>query len=243
MKFTVLTLFPEMYQSFRNVSIVKRALQKQKAVLEIINIRDFSEDKHHHVDDTPYGGGAGMLLQVGPIDRALKSVRCANSYVMMTTPKAKPLTQKDVRRLSKKEHIILLCGHYEGVDERVNDYIDENFSIGEYILTGGELPSCVLMDAIIRLLDGTISKDSLTDESYDHSLLEYPQYTKPRVYQGKKVPSVLLSGNHALIQRWRKKMALFDTLRYRPDLLKKQSFSDTDKELLHEIYVELKTKN
>ncbi|MBR2802627.1 MAG: tRNA (guanosine(37)-N1)-methyltransferase TrmD [Erysipelotrichaceae bacterium] len=239
MKFSILTLFPEMYPPFLNTSIIKRSLQAGKAEVEVVDIRDFSNDKHRHVDDTPYGGGAGMLMKAGPIHRVLSSVVKENSYVLLTSPKAKPFTQQDARRLAQKEHIVIICGHYEGMDARVENYIDERISIGDYILTGGELPSMVVMDSLIRLQEGAIRKESLDSESYDDGLLEYPQYTKPEHYEGMSVPKVLLSGDHQKIARWRKKQALYETLRYRPDLLKGRALTEEERELLQEIREEL----
>ena len=223
MKFSILTLFPEMYPPFLNTSIIKRSLQAGKAEVEVVDIRDFSNDKHRHVDDTPYGGGAGMLMKAGPIHRVLSSVVKENSYVLLTSPKAKPFTQQDARRLAQKEHIVIICGHYEGMDARVENYIDERISIGDYILTGGELPSMVVMDSLIRLQEGAIRKESLDSESYE----------------GMSVPKVLLSGDHQKIARWRKKQALYETLRYRPDLLKGRALTEEERELLQEIREEL----
>lgn len=242
MKFTVLTLFPSFLSSFADTSIIKRAILKHNIDLEIVDFRAFSNNKHHHVDAKPYGGGAGMLLQVGPITSALNTYKKDNSYVLLTSPKAQPLKQKDLIRLSTKEHIIVICGHYEGFDARVERFVDEHISIGDYILTGGELASMVLIDGITRLLKGSINAESLASESYDNNLLEYPQYTKPFLYDKQAVPSILVSGNHEAIKRWRQKMALKETLRYRPDLLKNKSLSSEEKHLLKEIYEELLVK-
>lgn len=240
MKITILTLFPEMFEGVLNNSILKRALDKGVFEIEFVNIRDFATNKYKHVDDTPYGGGAGMLMQVEPIDLALRSVRQANSYVMMTSPKAAPYTQAKAIELSKKEHLIIICGHYEGIDARVEKMCDENISIGDYILTGGELASMVVVDSVVRLIDHAISSDSLDVESYDNQLLEYPQYTKPYDYHGDKVPDVLLSGNHELIRKYRLKMALYDTLRYRPELLKDHQFTNEEYHMLQDILSDLK---
>lgn len=240
MKITILTLFPEMFEGILNNSILKRAKEKGVFEIELINIRDFSTNKYKHVDDTPYGGGAGMLMQVEPIDLALSSVRKSNSYVMMTSPKAKPYTQSKAIELSKKDHIIIICGHYEGIDARVEKMCDENISIGDYILTGGELASMVVVDSVVRLLDNAITHDSLDVESYDNGLLEYPQYTKPFDYKGDKVPEVLLSGHHKNIARYRLKMALYDTLRYRKDLFDKHEFTKEEIDVLKELLNDLK---
>ena len=240
MKISILTLFPEMFDAVLNQSILKRAIDKGLYDIEIINIRDFSKDKYHHVDDTPYGGGAGMLLQIEPIDLALQSVRSDNSFVLLTSPKAKPFNQLKAREYANKEHIVIICGHYEGFDARVETLVDDRLSIGDFILTGGELAAMVVVDSVVRLLNDAISKDSLDVESFDNNLLEYPQYTKPPVYKGMKVPDVLLSGHHKNIQRYRLKEALKDTLRYRSDLLKNHEFTKEETELLKEIRDELK---
>ena len=240
MKISILTLFPEMFDAVLNQSILKRARDKGLYDIEIINIRDFSKDKYHHVDDTPYGGGAGMLLQIEPIDLALQSVRSDNSFVLLTSPKAKPFNQLKAREYANKEHIVIICGHYEGFDARVETLVDDRLSLGDFILTGGELAAMVVVDSVVRLLNDAISKDSLDVESFDNNLLEYPQYTKPPVYKGMKVPDVLLSGHHKNIQRYRLKEALKDTLRYRSDLLKNHEFTKEETELLKEIRDELK---
>ena len=242
MRITVLTLFPDIYPPFLNSSIIKRANNKGVVEVKIVDIRDFSKDKHRHVDDTPYGGGAGMLLQVEPIVDALRSVKTDKSRVLITSPKAKPFTQKDAIRLSKEEDIVIICGHYEGHDARVEDYVDERFSIGDYILTGGEVASLVLIDAVTRLLKDAISSDSLDEESYDSCFLEYPQYTKPYEFEGKKVPDVLLSGDHKKIAHWRKKMALYETLAYRKDLLKDHQYTDEEIKLLKELQDEINNR-
>ena len=225
---------------FLSESIIKRAIQKGLVEIEIINIRDYSKHNNNQVDDTPYGGGAGMLLQIEPIDLALQSVRSDNSFVLLTSPKAKPFNQLKAREYANKEHIVIICGHYEGFDARVETLVDDRLSIGDFILTGGELAAMVVVDSVVRLLNDAISKDSLDVESFDNNLLEYPQYTKPPVYKGMKVPDVLLSGHHKNIQRYRLKEALKDTLRYRSDLLKNHEFTKEETELLKEIRDELK---
>ena len=240
MKITILTLFPEMIESSFEYSILKRAKDKGTFELEVVNIRDFTKDKHKHVDDTPYGGGAGMLLQIEPIDLALQSVRQANSHVMLTSPKAKPFTQAKARELAKKDHLIFICGHYEGVDARVETLIDENISIGDFILTGGEFATLTICDAIIRLIEHSITSESLDEESYDNNLLEYPQYTKPYDYKGMKVPDVLLSGHHKNIKEYRTKMALLETLKYRKDLLEKHKFTKEEIKILKSLINDLK---
>ena len=219
MKITILTLFPEMYNDFLNTSIIKRIIDKGIAEVKLVDIRDYSNDKHRHVDDTPYGGGAGMLMKVDVVNSAIQNNKSHNTHILLTSPKAKPLKQDDLIRLSKMEDIMIVCGHYEGIDARINAYVDENVSIGDYVLTGGELASMVLTDGVLRLLDDSISPESLKEESYDNDLLEYPQYTRPYEYEGQKVPDVLVNGNHALIHQYNLKEALKETIINRPDLL------------------------
>ena len=240
MKIRIFTLFPEMYEGFLNSSIISRIIDKGLAEIKIINIRDYSFDKHRHVDDTPYGGGAGMLMKVDVLHNALiNNIDLDKTYAILTSPKAKPLKQEDLLRLSKLDDIAIVCGHYEGIDYRFEKYMDEKISIGDYVLTGGELPSMVLIDGILRLLDESISKDSLKEESYTDGLLEYPQYTRPVEYNGDKVPEVLMNGNHKEIRRFNLKNALKETLKYRPDLLEKRQYSKEELELLGEITDEL----
>ena len=240
MKIRIFTLFPEMYEGFLNSSIISRIIDKGLAEINIINIRDYSFDKHKHVDDTPYGGGAGMLLKVDVLHNALiNNIDLDKTYAILTSPKAKPLKQEDLLRLSKLDDIAIVCGHYEGIDYRFEKYMDEKISIGDYVLTGGELPSMVLIDGILRLLDESISKDSLKEESYTDGLLEYPQYTRPVEYNGDKVPEVLMNGNHKEIRRFNLKNALKETLKYRPDLLEKRQYTKEELELLGEITDEL----
>lgn len=240
MKIRVFTLFPEMYEAFLNTSIIKRIIDKGLCEISLINIRDYSFDKHRHVDDTPYGGGAGMLMKVDVLHKALiENVDVHNTYAILTSPKAKPLTQNDLERLSKLDDIAIICGHYEGIDYRFEKYVDEKVSIGDYVLTGGELPSMVLIDGILRLLDEGISSNSLNEESYLNGLLEYPQYTRPVEYNGDKVPEVLQNGNHEEIRKYNLKMALKETLINRPDLLDKRQFTKEEKILLAEVINEL----
>ena len=219
MKFNVLTLFPEMFKSLEE-SIIGRAKENGKIDINLINIRDFSKDKHKHVDDTPYGGGAGMVIKPDVVYDAYKSVDKPNSKVIYLTPQGKVLNQKKVVELSKEENIILICGHYEGIDQRVIDIINpEEISIGDYVLTGGELPAMVLIDSVSRYVDGVLSNESIQEESFTNGLLEYPQYTRPEEFEGIKVPEVLLSGNHQNIEKWRKEKSLEITKRKRPELL------------------------
>ena len=220
MQFDVLTLFPEMFEIL-NESIIGRAKEKGLINVNLINIRDFSKDKHKKVDDTPYGGGAGMVMMPDVVYDAYKSIGDENAKVIYMSPQGNKLTQKKVEELAKNEHLIILCGHYEGIDQRVIDKIvDEEISIGDYVLTGGELPAMVLIDAVARHSEGVIAKESREEESFANGILEYPQYTRPEVFEGEKVPEVLLSGHHANIEKWRKEKALETTAKKRPDLIK-----------------------
>jgi tRNA (guanine37-N1)-methyltransferase len=219
MKIDVLTLFPEMFEPI-NSSILGRAIKENHLDVNLINFRDFSKDASKHVDDTPYGGGAGMVIKPEPLYDAYLSIEDKeNAEVIYMSPKGKLLTQNKVKELSSKEHLIIICGHYEGVDERIiEEIVDEEISIGDYVLTGGELPCMVLMDSVARNLNGVINSESVSDESFSNGLLEYPQYTRPEVFNGRKVPEVLLSGNHAKIDTWRKEKSLEITKERRSDL-------------------------
>ena len=221
MKFDVLTLFPEMFEPMKH-SIIERASEKDLIDINLINIRDFSKDKHKHVDDTPYGGGAGMLIRPDVVYDAYISVSEENAKVIYMSPKGKVLNQNMVKELSKESHLIILCGHYEGIDQRVLDEIvDEEISIGDYVLTGGELPAMVLIDSVSRYVDGVLSNSSTVEESFsgEDKLLEYPEYTRPAEFHGMKVPEVLTSGNHQEIARWRREQSLITTYKKRPELL------------------------
>ena len=221
MRLDILTLFPDMFTPLKE-SIIKRASDKNLVEINIIQIRDFSQDAHKKTDDIPYGGGAGMVMTPQPLYDAIQSVKTPNSYVIYLSPRGKVFNQPMARKLSKCEHLILVCGHYEGIDERIIDLcVDEEISIGDYVLTGGELPAMVLADSIIRLLDGAISQDSLSEESFTNNLLEYPQYTRPQNFKGLEVPEVLLSGHHAKIAKWRKEKSIEITKQNRPDLIDK----------------------
>lgn len=239
MRITVLTLFKEQFDSFLNTSIISRILEKELCEVKVVDIRDYSKDKHRHVDDTPYGGGAGMLMRVDILADAIRANRNDGTYVLLTSPKAKPYEEKDAYRLLEKEDLMIVCGHYEGVDDRISDFIDENISIGDYVLTGGELPAMVVMDSIMRLINEGISSESLKEESYTDGLLEYPQYTRPFNFEGKEVPFVLTNGNHKEIRRYNLKGSLRETYLYRKDLLDKKELSDEEKELLEEVINEL----
>ena len=224
MQFDVLTLFPEMFEPIKQ-SILGKAIEKEKIKLKLVNIRDFSKDKHKKVDDTPYGGGAGMVMKPDIVYDAYKSVYEENAKVIYLSPQGKTLNQNKVEELSKEKHLILLCGHYEGIDQRVIDKIvDEEISIGDYVLTGGEIPAMVLIDTVSRYIDGVLNQESIKEESFSEGLLEYPQYTRPEVFEGEKVPEILLSGHHENIEKWRKEQALKITKQKRPDLLKRRKF-------------------
>ena len=219
MKFDILTLFPEMFTAL-NESIIGRAEKKGKLEINIINIRDFSKNKHKKVDDYPYGGGAGMVIRPDVVYDAYNSITDRNAKVIYLSPQGKKLTQDIVQDLSKEKHLILLCGHYEGIDERVlEEIVDEEVSIGDYVLTGGELPAMVLIDAISRYVTGVISEESVIEESFSNGFLEYPQYTRPEKFLNKSVPEVLLSGHHENIEKWRKEKAVEITYKKRPDLI------------------------
>ena len=222
MKFDILTLFPEMFDSIKQ-SIIGKAIEKNLIEINLINIRDFSKDKHKKVDDTPYGGGAGMVMRPDVVYDAYQYLKSNNAKVIYLSPKGRTLNQEKVKELAKENHIILLCGHYEGIDQRVLDEIvDEEISIGDYVLTGGEIPARVLIDSVSRYIDGVITSESVEEESFSNGLLEYPQYTRPEIFLDKKVPEILLSGHHENIKKWRDEQALEITKQNRPDLLRKE---------------------
>ena len=237
MRIDVLTLFPEFFEVLKNWSIIGRALEQGIFSLNTINIRDFSKDKHKRVDDYPFGGGPGMVMKPEPIYDAITSVKTDKSLVVYLSPQGKVLNQQLAKELSKESHLILLCGHYEGIDNRIiENYIDMEVSIGDYVLTGGEIPAMVLIDCVVRLLPGTLSsEESYMDESHYDGLLEYPQYTRPRVFNGLAVPEILLSGDHKKIKEWRKYQALKNTFLKRPDLLEKRKLSKSELEMLERI--------
>ncbi len=232
MKISVLTLFPEYFDALLNTSIIKRAKEKDLFEFETIDFRTFTNEKHGHVDDTPYGGGAGMVLMCQPILDALKSIRTEQSTVILLTPQGKTFNQSIAREYALKEHLIFICGHYEGFDERIRDYVDVELSLGDFVLTGGEGACTVMCDAILRLIPGVIKQSSSDDDSFSNGLLEYPQYTRPEIYDGKRVPEVLLSGHHQNIEIWRHEQSLLKTLKNRPDLLESADLSDKDKEFI-----------
>lgn len=221
MRIDILTLFPSMFDGFLNESIIKRARDSKKVEINIINFRDYSLDSHHKVDDTPYGGGAGMVLTPQPIMDAVDDLKTDDAKVILLTPDGKTYNQEMAYSLSNEKHLIIICGHYEGFDDRIRSIVDIELSIGDYVLTGGEIPSMVITDSITRLIDGVIDKESHLNDSFNNNLLDYPTYTKPRVYRGMEVPEVLLNGNHKEIDEYRKKEALKRTMEKRPDLLEK----------------------
>ena len=220
MKFTVLTLFPQIPQAFFENSIMAKAVEKGIIAYDLVNIRDFATDKHHTCDDSPYGGGAGQLMMTEPLGRALDSVKASRKHVIYVTPSGKQFTQSKALELSRKDELVIVCGRYEGIDQRIIDYyVDDEISIGDYVMSSGEVSATVIIDTVYRLIDGVISSESLDEESYSDGLLEYPQYTRPPVYKDMEVPDVLLSGNHEKIRKWRLKKRLEKTLANRPDLI------------------------
>jgi tRNA (guanine37-N1)-methyltransferase len=230
MRIDILTIFPKMFAPVLGESMVKRAQAKGRVAIFIHDLRDYTTDKHRKVDDRPFGGGSGMVMQAAPIFNAVKKVRAKgkNAKVILLCPQGKKLNQVIVNKLAKSKHLILICGHYEGVDERVREsLVDEEISIGDYVLTGGELPAMVLVDGVVRLIPGVLGdKNSLNFESFEGNLLEYPHYTRPASFRGMKVPEILLSGDHQRIEKWRKQEALKRTRKKRPDLLKNRRSSN-----------------
>ena len=226
MKIDVLTLFPEMFTGVISSSIIKRAIDDNKIEINLHNFRDYSKDIHHKVDDTPYGGGCGMILTCQPIFDCVNDLKDGESIVILLTPDGTPYKQEIANNLVKLKHLIIICGHYEGFDDRIRSICDMEISIGDYVLTGGEIPAMVLIDSVTRLIDGVINKESYQNDSFYNGLLDYPQYTKPREYNGLKVPDVLLSGNHKEIEKYRIEAALEKTRTRRCDLLKEDVISD-----------------
>ena len=220
MKFTVLTLFLEILKAYFENSIMAKAVEKEIIAYDLVNIRDFALDKHRKCDDAPYGGGPGQLMMTKPLSRALDSVNAKRKRVIYLTPGGKPFTQKKACEFSREDELVFICGRYEGIDQRIIDYyVDDEISIGDYVMSSGEVAAEVMIDTIYRLVDGVISSESLVEESHSDGLLEYPQYTRPEVYKGMKVPEILLSGNHELIRKWRLKKRLEKTLYVRPDMI------------------------
>ena len=240
MKIDIITLFPNMFTGFINESIIKRAIENNLVEINIVNLRDYTLDKHLKVDDTPYGGGNGMVLACQPVFDCIRTLRKEDSLVIMMTPQGEVYSQSKANELALKNHLIFLCGHYEGFDDRIRSIVDIEISIGDFVLTGGELASMVISDSIIRLLDGVISTDSHEYDSHQNWLLEHPHYTKPREYDGMKVPDVLMNGNHKEIDKWRMKESLRRTYLRRPDLLEKRQLTKVEEKLLLEVKEEEK---
>jgi len=222
MKIDILSIFPDMFSGAFSESIIKRAVDSKLVEINIHNFRDFTEDPHNKVDDTPYGGGAGMVLMCQPIVDCLEHIKTDDSYVILLTPSGKVYNQSMAYDLSKKKHLIFICGHYEGFDERITNFVDLELSIGDFVLTGGEIPTMAIVDSIVRLIPGVINEESHIEDSFNDYLLDYPSYTKPRVYRGLEVPEVLVSGDHKKIDEWRHNESLKRTQDRRPDLLDKR---------------------
>ena len=230
MRIKVLSLFPKMFDGILNESIIKRAIDDKKVNIDVIDLRSYSKDKHNKVDDTIYGGGAGMLIKCEPVFDAIDDLKTKNTKVIMLSPDGVKYNQEKAYELSKEKNIILLCGHYEGFDERINTVVDEKISIGDYALTGGEIPAMAIIDSVTRLLPGVINEESHLNDSFNNDLLDYPQYTKPKEYRGMKVPDVLLSGDHKKIDEWRREEQIKKTKKQRPDLLKESEEEKTSDE-------------
>ncbi|HOC80578.1 MAG TPA: tRNA (guanosine(37)-N1)-methyltransferase TrmD, partial [Bacilli bacterium] len=218
MKITILTLFPQMFDGFLSNSIIKRAIAKKTVNISIVNIRDYTKDRYRRVDTPPVGGGAGLIMKAQPIVDAIKAIKSEQSRIVLLSPRGKKYSQKTAKNLANFQELVFICGHYEGVDERINSYVDEEISLGDFILTGGEIAAMAVADSIIRLQKGAITNESLNEESFENGVLEYPQYTEPYDFEGYRVPDILYSGNHAAISKWRRKQALVLTRQYRPDL-------------------------
>ncbi len=236
MNIDVVTLFPEMVQGFFSNSIMKRAVENGIITYNMIDFRNFATDKHHTCDDSPYGGGAGMVLKPEPLCKALESIKAKEKRVIYASPSGKRLTQTLSKELSEEENLVFICGHYEGIDQRVIDlYVDDEISIGDYVISSGEISSLVIIDSLYRLIDGVISSESLEEESFSDGLLEYPQYTRPSVFNGLEVPEVLLNGNHKAIKQWRLEKRLEKTISFRPELLEQKSLDLQSRKTLHEL--------
>lgn len=235
----IITIFPEFFTTFLETSIIKRAIEDGLVEIKCHQLRDYSDRKHQKIDDTPYGGGAGMLMQFPPFYEAIKKLRTKDSYIILLSPQGKLFTQAKATVLANKSHLILLCGHYEGIDARVEALIDEEISIGDYVLTGGEIPAMILSDAIIRLIPNVISQESYEEDSLQKGWLKYPQYTKPESYQGYDVPEILKSGHHKNINEWRKKESIKKTYEKRSDLINEIDLTDEEKSILDQV----KSKN
>ncbi len=234
MKITILTIFPEVFESFLRMPLVERAIKREIVTIKVVDIKPYAGGSFRHIDDSPCGGGNGMILRFDTTMKALEANRREKSRVILLSPKGEVYSQKKARELSKEDDILLICGHYEGVDRRVENHVDEMISIGDYVLSGGETAAEVITDSIVRLLDGVIRDGATEDESHENILLEYPQYTKPVEYMGERVPDILLSGNHGAVEKWRHIEALKDTKRLRPDLFGKYPLSEVEKKAMEE---------
>ncbi len=232
MRITVLTLFPEYFDSFKLSPVVRRAVEKGICELDIVDIRTFAPGSFRHLDDSPFGGGPGMVMRCQPVLDALASLKSENTHTVLLSPKGSVYSQKKAHELANRQDILLICGHYEGVDARVENHVDEQLSIGDYVLTGGEVAATVVIDSVVRLLKGALRDTATTEESHENGLLEYPQYTQPADFRGEKVPPVLLSGNDKAIRDWRLTQSLLLTRKNRPDLFRKYALSEYEKELL-----------
>jgi tRNA (guanine37-N1)-methyltransferase len=241
MRIDLLTLFPEFFRSPLSQSMLQRAQDQGAVAFRVINLRDFAEDRHQVTDDSPFGGGPGMVMKIEPLAAAIRAARQedAGVRVVLMSPQGRCFNQEQARELAGRRHLLLICGHYEGVDERIRFYIDEELSIGDYILTGGEIPALVVVDGVTRLLPGVLGGEGATEEeSFQTGLLEYPHYTRPRVFEGHEVPQVLLAGDHRRIARWRRHEALRRTLATRPELLAKAALDPEDREFLQTLAAE-----
>lgn len=236
MRFDVITLFPGMFDSPLDESIVGRAIDSGLIEVELHNLRDFTRDRHSVVDDAPYGGGGGMVMKAEPVVKAIESLRGEGTTAILLTPRGRRFNQGMAQRLSGRKHLILICGRYEGIDERVTGYVDEEISMGDFVMTGGEIAALAVIDSVTRLIPGVLGcKESAVEESFSWELLEYPHYTRPRIFRGEKVPEILLSGNHEAIRKWRRREALRKTMKNRPDIIESAELSEEDLLLLNEI--------
>lgn len=236
MRIDIVTIFPEMFETFLNTSIIKRAIEDNKVLFNIIDLRDYANNKHNKIDDTPYGGGVGMIMQFPPFYDLIKDIKTDESHIVLLSPQGSVFNQDKAKQLSKEiKHLIILCGHYEGIDARVLELVDEEISVGDFVLTGGEIPAMLISDAVVRLIPGVIQEESITTDSLEDNLLKYPQYTKPQEYEGYSVPEVLTSGHHENIDKWRLFKSIETTYLKRPDLLRKKILSDEEQKVLDEV--------
>ncbi len=240
MKIDIITIFPEFFDAFLRTSIIKRGIEDGFININTHQLRDYSSLKHNRIDDTPYGGGAGMLMMFPPFYEVIKTLKNDDTHIIMTSPQGKVFDQPKAIELSKKKHLIILCGHYEGIDARVEELIDEEISIGDYVLTGGEMPAMIISDAVSRLVPGVIHEDSSETDSLQNGWLKYPQYTKPETYEGYRVPDILLTGHHQNIEKWRKEQSVRRTLTKRPDLIQKIELTKEEKKIIEKVSHETK---